>query len=93
MSDNVSAKFRVTGRVQLVGFRYFTRQWADDLRLYGWVKNERDGSVSAHVEGNKVRIEQLTEELKSGPANARVENVDVKWGGFMNQFREFDIRY
>ena len=61
MSDNVSAKFRVTGRVQLVGFRYFTRQWADDLRLYGWVKNERDGSGSAHVEGNKVRIEQLTE--------------------------------
>ncbi len=93
MSDNVSAKIRVTGRVQLVGFRYFTRQWADDLGLYGWVKNERDGSVSAHVEGNKVRIEQLTEELKSGPANARVENVDVKWGGFMNQFREFDIRY
>ena len=93
MSDNVSAKFRVTGRVQLVGFRYFTRQWADDLGLYGWVKNERDGSVSAHVEGNKVRIEQLTEELKSGPANARVENVGVKWGGFMNQFREFDIRH
>ena len=93
MSDNVSAKIRVIGRVQLVGFRYFTRQWADDLGLYGWVKNERDGSVSAHVEGNKVRIEQLTEELKSGPANARVENVDVKWGGFMNQFREFDIRY
>jgi len=93
MSDNVSAKIRVTGRVQLVGFRYFTRQWADDLGLYGWVKNERDGSVSTHVEGNKVRIEQLTEELKSGPANARVENVDVKWGGFMNQFREFDIRY
>jgi len=91
MSDNVSAKIRVTGRVQLVGFRYFTRQWADDLGLYGWVKNERDGSVSTHVEGNKVRIEQLTEELKSGPANARVENVDVKWGGFMNQFREFDI--
>lgn len=93
MSDNVSAKIRVTGRVQLVGFRYFTRQWADDLGLYGWVKNERDGSVSTHVEGNKVRIEQLTEELKSGPANARVENVDVKWGGFMNQFREFDIRH
>ena len=91
MSDNVSAKIRVTGRVQLVGFRYFTRQWADELGLYGWVKNERDGSVSTHVEGNKVRIEQLTEELKSGPANARVENVDVKWGGFMNQFREFDI--
>lgn len=93
MSDNVSAKFRVTGRVQLVGFRYFTRQWADDLGLYGWVKNERDGSVSAHVEGNKVRIKQLAEELKSGPADARVENVDVKWGGFMNQFREFDIRH
>ena len=93
MSDNVSAKIRVTGRVQLVGFRYFTRQWADDLGLYGWVKNECDGSVSAHVEGNKVRIEQLAEELKSGPANARVENVDVKWGGFMNQFREFDIRH
>ncbi len=93
MSDNVSAKIRVTGRVQLVGFRYFTRQWADDLGLYGWVMNERDCSVSTHVVGNKVRIEHLAEELKSGPANARVENVDVKWGGFMNQFREFDIRY
>ncbi len=93
MSDNVSAKIRVTGRVQLVGFRYFTRQWADDLGLYGWVKNERDGSVLAHVEGNKGRIEQLVNELEIGPATARVENVDVKWGGFMNQFREFDIRH
>jgi acylphosphatase len=45
------------------------------------------------VEGNKGRIEKLAEELKSGPANARVDNVDVKWGSFMNQFREFDIRH
>ncbi|MFQ6607892.1 MAG: acylphosphatase [Fidelibacterota bacterium] len=93
MSDNVSAKIRVTGRVQLVGYRWFTRQWADDFGLYGWVKNERDGSVSIQVEGNRSRIEQLVKELKMGPANARVETVDVQWGSFLNQFREFEIRY
>ena len=93
MSNNACAKILLTGRVQMVGFRWFARRWADDLDLSGWVRNNRDGSVEAEVEGNKGRIEQFFEEMKKGPKHAIVEDTNVGWSPFENRFRSFEIRY
>ena len=90
---SVSAKIKVTGRVQRVGYRYFVQHWAEDFGIGGWVRNQRDGSVFLEAEGRKDRIEKLIKELKEGPSMAQVEDVNVKWAGLENKYRNFEVRY
>lgn len=47
------------GRVQAVGFRYYSRHKARQLGLAGWVKNLDDGSVEMEVQGQEAGIDQL----------------------------------
>ncbi|BDU78033.1 acylphosphatase [Mesoterricola sediminis] len=70
--------FHVHGRVQGVGFRWFTLQAARDLDLAGWARNEPDGSVSGQVEGDLGRLDLFREQLAQGPPFARVSRLD--WG-------------
>lgn len=93
MTDNICARIRIKGRVQLVGFRFFARQWADDLGLSGWVRNNPDGSVELEVEGNKAKVETFVNHLKEGPRMARVEDLKVDAKPFGNQYHAFEIRY
>jgi len=93
MNEKASVRIRITGRVQMVGYRFFTQQWAEDLYLDGWVCNNPDGSVFTEVEGKKTTIEKLITELKQGPRIATVDELDVKWGPFMNRFRGFRIKH
>lgn len=67
--------FRVTGRVQGVGFRWWTRRTAEELQVAGSVRNCRDGSVEVKASGAPDAVEQLREALAEGPASARVEAV------------------
>jgi acylphosphatase len=66
---------RVTGRVQGVFFRGWTRDIARRLGVRGWVRNCDDGSVEAHLEGSQDRLEDLTERMRSGPPGARVDEL------------------
>lgn len=93
MKQNMCARIRIEGKVQMVGFRWFARQWADDLGLSGWVRNNPDGSVEAEVEGNEEKVEALVNYLKEGPRLARVRDVKVESKPFENRFRSFEIRY
>lgn len=68
--------FRVTGRVQGVGFRWWTRQNAAGLGLEGAVRNRRDGSVEIHVRGPREDIASFRRMLEAGPSAARVDAVE-----------------
>jgi acylphosphatase len=68
---------RVTGRVQGVGFRDWTRRRAEGLGLKGWVRNEADGAVTALIEGDDARIAEMMASLHKGPAMARVDRVET----------------
>lgn len=68
----------VHGKVQNVGFRYFTHKTADSLRLSGFVKNQADGTVYIEAEGNEELIEQFMEAVKQGPRWAYISRVDVQ---------------
>jgi acylphosphatase len=83
----------VSGRVQGVFFRDFTRSCAYELGLKGWVRNLMDGRVEVVAEGEKDSIQKLLERLKRGPAFARVEKVDVDWEDYKGEFRDFRILY
>ncbi len=71
-----SARFRVTGQVQGVGFRYYARRLARDCGVVGWVRNEPDGAVLAEASGSPEALVAFSAGLRMGPPAARVERVD-----------------
>jgi len=79
MGETTSRAVRATvvGQVQGVGFRAYAAQEAQRLGLTGWVRNEPDGSVTAHVEGPEEAVGQMLTWLGSGPPSASVERADV----------------
>jgi len=83
---------RITGRVQGVGFRNFTRTRARRLGVTGWVRNERDGSVRLEAEGLREALDQLAEAVRQGPRMARVEEVEVDWADATDEFDTFQVR-
>lgn len=71
----VTLQVRVTGGVQGVGFREAMRAEALRLGVRGWVRNRRDGSVEAVVQGPRAAIAVLTAWIQHGPPAARVSGV------------------
>jgi len=69
---------RVCGRVQRVGYRRFVLDSAQELGVAGYVKNEKDGSVTVFAQGDDVVLERFVEVLKSPPPPALVRSVDVR---------------
>ncbi len=68
----------VTGRVQGVGFRYFTVRCANDLGLCGWVRNLPDGSVETAIQGQGEKIEEMIGLLRQGPGSANVSGLEIE---------------
>ena len=83
----------VSGRVQGVFFRYFTKENAEKLGLCGWVKNTRDGKVELVAEGEKDNLETLIGKLKEGPPMSKVKDLEIEWGDFTGGFDEFKVVY
>jgi acylphosphatase len=69
--------YRVVGRVQGVGFRWWARRQARELGLGGWVRNEADGSVVVHAVGPTDALDRLAAALHEGPSAARVQRVEA----------------
>ncbi|HEX3911255.1 MAG TPA: DNA polymerase ligase N-terminal domain-containing protein, partial [Solirubrobacteraceae bacterium] len=68
----------VSGAVQGVGFRESTRRRAKRLGVLGWVRNEDDGTVAVHAEGEPEAVAELAAYLRKGPRGAAVERVSVE---------------
>jgi DNA ligase D-like protein (predicted 3'-phosphoesterase) len=67
----------VSGTVQGIGFRESTRRRARKLGVLGWVRNEDDGTVAVHAEGEPGAVEELVAFLREGPRGADVRGVEV----------------
>lgn len=66
----------ISGRVQGVGFRYFTKKNAESLGVNGWVKNLANGDVETVIQGEEDRVKEMISYLKSGPVPAKVETIE-----------------
>jgi len=66
----------VRGRVQGVGFRYWTQQQALRRGLEGFVRNRRDGSVEAAFAGSADVVAEMMEALREGPTGSRVDAIE-----------------
>ena len=69
-------RYRITGRVQGVGYRYFALSEAHALGVFGYAKNLPDGSVEVVAEGRDEAVLSFEARLREGPAFSRVEIVD-----------------
>lgn len=81
----------VEGRVQGVGYRYFVRAKAGELRITGFVRNGHDGSVLVEAEGEKTDLDTLVDYLRIGPPLARVSRIEVSVAPCLDQFEDFMI--
>jgi len=83
----------VTGKVQGVFFRQALKVMAKKNDVFGWVKNLKDGRVEAVLEGDEEKVSRLVEWAHGGPANARVEDVEIRNEKFSSEFSTFDVLY
>ena len=86
-----SAEFVVTGVVQGVGFRWFTRREARRLGLRGWVRNRADGTVQARVQGDEHAVAELEKALQQGPPGAVVESVTRSTPSQVENYESFEV--
>lgn len=87
----MSQIIRVSGKVQGVGFRFYTQKEARLLGVSGFVKNMRDGSVYIEAEGESDVMEAFILWCRKGPEWARVDDISIQNKPKEN-FDGFDIR-
>lgn len=91
-TEKRSVRANVHGRVQGVGFRYSTQQQARRLGLTGWVKNERDGTVTVVAEGPKAAVDEMVRWLHDGPGFASVAAVEVSDYDYEGKYPSFSVK-
>ena len=74
----MARRYRISGRVQGVGFRYFAEAVAGREGVHGWIRNLPDGAVEAQAEGDAESVERFERAIRHGPPGARVDDVDVE---------------
>lgn len=85
------AELIISGQVQGVFYRGSAQQEALRLGLTGQVRNLRDGSVEAVVEGPTDRIEAFVTWCRRGPPASQVDDVQVRWSAGTGEFESFKV--
>lgn len=83
----------VRGRVQGVGFRYFTQREAQKLGLSGWVRNHRSGEVEFAAEGSEDDLQALLVAVRKGPPMSWVEHVVEHWKEPKGERGSFEVAF
>ena len=83
----------VTGRVQGVFFRQSTRVMAIKNNVNGWIRNLDDGRVEIVAQGQEQDIDNLSTWCKTGPANSRVDDFELKEESIAEEFENFEVSY
>ncbi len=81
----------ISGDVQGVGFRDFTRQTAEKMGICGYVKNLPNGKVEAVLEGSEAHLGEMMEELRVGPQFADVTDVKIEKRKFTGEYKGFEV--
>jgi acylphosphatase len=87
----VARRIFVSGRVQGVGFRWFTHDAAVREGVHGWVRNLPDGRVEAFIEGDAEAVIRVERAVRAGPRGARVATVNVEMETPTGTYADFDV--
>ena len=83
----------ISGIVQGVFFRSYTRQEANKKNVKGWVRNLPDGRVEVVLEGEEQDVKEIIEFCRKGPSYAQVKDMKIKWEAYKGEFKSFKILY
>lgn len=83
----------ITGRVQGVGFRYFTQEAAESLGVTGWVRNGWSRNVEAEAQAEAQTLALFCARLREGPTLAHVADVEEHEIPVVADDGGFEIRY
>jgi len=83
----------ITGRVQGVGYRYFTLKKAAEFHIKGWVKNTTDGRVEVVAQGDETDVNTFIDYLQMGPPLARVDKLSKYKMHDLTDFHKFSVKY
>jgi len=83
----------VSGKVQQVFFRHYVKETADDIPLYGWVRNLRNGDVELVAEGYKADLDRFVEMVHKGSPFAIIRDTKTEWSDYQGEFDRFSVRF
>lgn len=87
------ANIIIKGKVQMVGFRTFIKNFADSLNLKGFVENLPDGDVKIVCEGEEDKITEFIDYIKQeSPSFATIEAINVEYESYKGEFTTFERR-
>jgi acylphosphatase len=89
----VARRLLISGRVQGVGFRWFTIERATVEGITGWVRNLPGGHVEVVAEGDAEAVERFERAIRQGPGSARVDDVTVDILTPTGRFVTFSARH
>ena len=90
MQKRISAK--ISGRVQGVGFRYFTREIAREMGIVGYVRNTSDEGVEVVAEGEEGLLSRFIGLLRQGPPRAEVTDVEISRSEPTGEYDAFYVK-
>ena len=83
----------IHGAVVGVGFRVFAKTKAEELHIFGFVENTREGTVKVVGQGNEAMLRRFIEMLSAGPQTAQVESIDINWNKVIpTHYSFFEVR-
>ncbi len=83
----------VSGYVQGVGFRYYTRVHANRMGVRGWVRNNPDGTVEIEAEAPHTTLKEFIAAVRRGPSHGNVRAIDATWKTAEGHPAGFHIKY
>jgi acylphosphatase len=86
-------KYIIKGRVQGVGYRYFTNTVANRIGVYGYVKNLFNGNVEVYAIGTEEQLINLKSALNKGPSFGSVDEITEEKMPIDDRYYMFDIKF
>ncbi|MFZ0611132.1 MAG: acylphosphatase [Desulfobacterales bacterium] len=93
MEEKIRAHIVISGIVQGVLFRVETQRAAQRYGVNGWVRNRRDGTVEAVIEGERFAVEKMLDWCRTGPPRSVVDNVAVEWKEYTGEMADFRVTH
>ena len=91
--DIIGSSFRVGGRVQGVGFRWFGQRLGEEIGVTGWIRNRADGDVEGEAFGSTEDLDLFFSRLRLAPPSGRVDRLDRHEIARGEAPSRFEIRY